>query len=120
MAFKTAAIQAIREGMMQAQPVLLEPVMQMKIHVPNDNVGDVMSEISSRRGSIQGVDAAEQDGYSAVSAQVPLAEVQRYVTSLRALVGGRGYFDMEFDRYVEVPRELQQQAVAQRAATAGD
>ncbi len=121
MAFKTAAIQAIREGMMQAQPVLLEPVMSMKIHVPNDNVGDVMSEISSRRGSIQGVEATvDRDGFSTVSAEVPLAEVQRYVTSLRALVGGRGNFDMAFDRYVEVPRELQQAAVAQRAAVAAD
>lgn len=118
MAFKTAAIQAIREGMMNAQPVLLEPVMKMQIHVPNDNVGDVMSEISSRRGSIQGVDAANRDGYSTISAEVPLAEVQRYITSLRALVGGRGSFDMQFDRYVEVPYELQQAAVAQRAAAA--
>ena len=121
MAFKTAAIQAIRDGMMRAQPVLLEPVMSMKIHVPNDHVGDVMSEISSRRGSIQGVDAtSDRTGYSTISAEVPLAEVQRYVTSLRALVGGRGHFDMTFDRYVEMPHDLQEAAAAKRAAAAAE
>src|SRR5690606_12697095 len=87
MAFKTAASQALKQGVLGAQPVLLEPVMRMRIRVPSASVGDVMSDISSKRGHVHGVEA---DGdISVVEAEAPLAEVQRYANDLRALTGGR-------------------------------
>ncbi|MPZ97736.1 MAG: elongation factor G [Dehalococcoidia bacterium] len=106
MAFKTAASQALKQGVLGAQPVLLEPVMRMRIRVPSASLGDVMSDVSTKRGHVHGVEA---DGdITVVEAEAPLAEVQRYANDLRALTGGRGRFDLEFDRYVEVPAHVQQ------------
>jgi elongation factor G len=107
MAFKMAASQALKQGILEARPVLLEPVMNLKIRIPSEHLGDVMSDISGKRGSVHGVDP---DGDMAtIDAEAPLSEVQRYATDLRALTGGRGRFTIEFDRYLEVPAHVQEE-----------
>ncbi len=109
MAFKLAASQALKQGVLDGHPILLEPVMKLTVRIPSEYVGDVMSDLSGRRGAVHGV---EPDGAtSVITADVPLAEVQRYTSDLRALTGGRGRFSMEFDRYVEVPAHVQQQVL---------
>jgi elongation factor G len=114
MAFKLAASQALNQGLLEAQPILLEPVMRLTIRVPSEYVGDVMNDMSRRRGQGHGVDA--QGDVSVVTADVPLAEVQRYTTELRAVTQGRGTFTMEFERYVEMPMNVQEQVVKSLAA----
>ncbi|MFN8638030.1 MAG: elongation factor G [Dehalococcoidia bacterium] len=109
MAFKIAAAQALHQGVLNARPVLLEPVMRLKIHIPSDYVGDVMNDLSGRRGHVHGVNP--QGSVSDIEAEVPLAEVQRYATDLRAISHGRGRFTIEFDRYVEVPPNVQDQVL---------
>ena len=111
MAFKLAASQALKQGILDAHPVLLEPVMSLKVRIPSEYLGDVMSDISGKRGSVHGVDP---DGdMSTIDAEAPLSEVQRYATDLRALSGGRGRFTIEFDRYVEVPAHVQEEILKQ-------
>ncbi len=113
MAFKLAAAQALKQGMLQARPVLLEPMMRLTIRVPGDHVGDVMSDLNSRRGHVHGVEPAGD--VSIVQAEAPLAEVQRYAVDLRALTGGRGRFTTAFDHYAEVPANVQDQVLKQLA-----
>ncbi len=119
MAFKLAASQALQQGILNARPILLEPVMKLTIRVPSDHVGDVMSDMNTRRGSVHGVDP--QGDYSVVEAEAPLAEVHRYTPDLRALTQGRGSFTMTFDRYVEVPGNVQENVLKQiqQAVAAG-
>jgi elongation factor G len=114
MAFKLAASQALQQGILGARPILLEPVMKLHIRVPGDHVGDVMNDMSGRRGHVHGV--TPNGDYSEVEADVPLAEVQRYTTDLRAITQGRGSFTLEFDRYVEVPANVQEQVLKQLQA----
>jgi elongation factor G len=114
MAFKLAASQALKQGMLQAHPVLLEPVMHLTIQVPGDHVGDVMSDLNGRRGHVHGVEP--NGATSIVQAEAPLAEVQRYAVDLRALTGGRGRCTLAFDRYAEVPAHVQDQVLKQLAA----
>ena len=114
MAFKIAASQALRQGVLDAQPILLEPVMKLTIRIPSDYMGDIMSDLNTRRGQVHGV---EPDGaHSVIQAEAPLAEVQRYATDLRALTQGRGRFEIEFYRYVEVPPNVQGQVLKQLEA----
>ncbi|MDP6605339.1 MAG: elongation factor G [Dehalococcoidia bacterium] len=116
MSFKIATAQALKQGILDARPVLLEPVMNLSIRVPSDHVGDVMGDLNTRRGQVHGV---EPDGiFSKVDAEAPLAEVQRYSTDLRAITQGRGSFAMEFDRYVEVPGNVQEQVLKLLATAA--
>ncbi len=113
MAFKIATTQALKQGILDARPVLLEPVMKLRIRVPSDHVGDVMGDLNTRRGHVHGV---EPDGdFSYVEADAPLAEVQRYTTDLRAVTQGRGSFTIEFDRYVEMPGNVQEQVLKELA-----
>ena len=113
MSFKIAAQQALRQGMLDARPILLEPVMKMTIRVPTEFVGDVMGDLSTRRGHANGVDP---DGdHSVIEAQAPLAEVQRYAADLRALTRGRGSFTIEFDRDVELPANVQDSVLKELA-----
>jgi elongation factor G len=109
MAFKLAAGQALKQGMLQAHPILLEPMMRLTIRVPADRVGDVMSDLNSRRGHVHGVEPGGE--YSVVEAEAPLAEVQRYAIELRALTNGRGRCSLEFDHYAEVPAHVQDQVL---------
>ncbi len=104
MAFKIAASLGFKKGFMDSKPVLLEPVMRMEIFVTEDNVGDVMGDLNSRRGKVAGVQAEE--GIQVIRALVPLAEVQTYAPDLRSITSGRGTFTMELDHYEEVPANL--------------
>lgn len=111
MAFKIAAQQALKQGILDARPILLEPLMQLEIHVPSAYVGDVMSDLNTRRGHAAGIEANGET--SIVRAEVPLAEVQRYAIELRALTHGRGSFTIEPSRYAEVPAHVQEQVLRQ-------
>ena len=104
-AFRMAAALAFRDGMRQGEPALLEPVMAVEVETPEANMGDVMGDINSRRGAIQGMDDIAAGGKS-VRADVPLAEMFGYSTQLRSLSQGRATYTMEFKRYADVPRHV--------------
>ncbi len=116
MAFKIAGSFAFKEGAKQCHPTLLEPVMKMEIVVPEENMGDIMGDINSRRGRVLGMDT--QRGKSTVNALVPMAEVLKYAPTLTSMTGGRGMYTMEFDHYDEVPTHLQEKIIenAKKAA----
>ena len=113
MAFKAAGSIAFKDGARAANPVLLEPIMKMVIETPEDYLGDVMGNISSRRGQLQGMDARQ--GTQIINALVPLSELFGYATDLRSLTQGRGTFDMVFDHYEEVPRNVAEKIIGERA-----
>ena len=109
MAFKLAASQALRQGFLDARPILLEPIVKLTIRVPSERVGDVMGDLNSRRGQVHGVEPTGE--VSIVQAEAPLAEIQRYGPDLRAMTNGRGTFTVEVDRYAEVPAHVQDQVL---------
>lgn len=111
-AFKTAAGIAFREGMAQASPVLLEPVMNVKAYVPDSNTGDIMGEVTKRRGRILGMNPAE-DGLQLVEAEVPEAEMSDFSTYIRSSTQGRGSFLMEHLRYDPLPGNLEQKVISE-------
>ena len=103
-AFEIAGREAFKLAVHDAAPVLFEPIMNARVVVPESNMGDVMSDLNTRRGRVQGTES--ERGNTVVMAQVPLAEMLRYTTNLRSITGGRGYFTMEFDHYEIVPQHL--------------
>ena len=109
MAFKIAASMAFKKAVQQAQPTMLEPMVKMLITVPDDNVGDVIGDLNSRRGKVMGVEARENA--QVVTAQAPMAEVAKYAPDLTALTGGRGYFQMEFTHYEEIPAYMSEKII---------
>ena len=109
MAFKIAASMAFKKAVQQAQPTMLEPMVKMLITVPDDNVGDVIGDLNSRRGKVMGVEAKENA--QVVTAQAPMAEVAKYAPDLTALTGGRGYFQMEFTHYEEIPAYMSEKII---------
>lgn len=109
-AFEIAGRGAFKEACLQAGPILLEPIMTVRVTVPDENMGDIMGDFNSRRGRVQGME--NDKGRSIVSAQVPLAEMQRYTTELRSMTGGRGIFDMKFERYDTVPTHVAEGIIA--------
>jgi elongation factor G len=110
-AFQIAGREAFKQAFMAAGPVLLEPICEVTVTVPDEYMGDVMSDMNTRRGRVQGMD--QKGGRSVVTAQVPLAEMQRYSTSLRAFTQGRGFYTMHISHYENVPSHLAQEIVAQ-------
>ena len=104
-AFKMAASMAFKEGMRKADPVLLEPIMAVEVETPEEKMGDVMGDLSSRRGVIQGMDDLPGGG-KAVKAEVPLSEMFGYATQLRSLTQGRASYTMEFKHYAEAPKNV--------------
>jgi elongation factor G len=110
MAFKIAGAMAFRKGFVEAKPILLEPIYNIEVKVPEDAMGDVMGDISSRRGKIAGMEAVGH--YQVIRAQVPAAELHKYATILRSKTGGRGMFSASMDHYEEVPRELAEKIIA--------
>ncbi|MBN2809872.1 MAG: elongation factor G [Deltaproteobacteria bacterium] len=104
MAFKIAGSMAFKKGVIDAKPVLLEPIMLMSINVPNEYMGDIIGDLNSRRGKVNGVEP--QANSQLIKAHVPMAEVLKYAPDLRSMTGGRGMFTMEFSHYEEVPSHL--------------
>ena len=111
-AFRMAASMAFKEGMRRADPVLLEPMMQVEVETPEDFTGNVMGDLSSRRGMVQGMEDIAGGGGKLVRAEVPLAEMFGYSTSLRSLTQGRATHTMEFKHYAEAPRQVMQEVIA--------
>ena len=111
-AFRTAGKYAFRDALVKAKPVLLEPIVNMEVTVPEDKVGTITGDLSGKRGRIQGQDFLP-GGMAVVKAQAPLAEVMQYQSQLKSVTGGQGSFAMEFSHYEPVPPQVQQMIVAQ-------
>ncbi|NPA50428.1 MAG: elongation factor G [Epsilonproteobacteria bacterium] len=112
MAFKLAGSMAFREGAQKANPVLLEPIMKVEVEVPEEYMGDVIGDISKRRGQVNGM--GDRAGNKVVDAFVPLAEMFGYSTDLRSMTQGRATYTMEFDHYEEVPSNVAEEIIAKR------
>jgi elongation factor G len=109
-AFQIAGREAFREAFLKARPVLLEPIMAVEITVPEEDMGNIISDLNTRRGVVQGMES--ELGRSVVKAAVPLAEMQRYANDLRSITGGRGVFRMRFSHYDRLPDHLAQPLIA--------
>jgi elongation factor G len=112
MAFKIAASMAFRDGMLKASPVLLEPIMKVEVVTPEENLGDVMGDLNSRRGRILGM--SSRKGAEVVDAEVPLGEMFGYTTDLRSMTKGRASSSMQLKLYREVPRNVQEEIAAKK------
>lgn len=112
MAFKIAGSMAFKNAMNKADPVLLEPMMKVEVTIPEEYMGDVMGDINSRRGRIEGMDP--RSGAEIIRAFVPLSEMFGYATTLRSRTQGRGVYSMTFDHYEEVPKSIQEKIVGER------
>ncbi|MGI8553327.1 MAG: elongation factor G [Dehalococcoidia bacterium] len=108
-AFEIAGLQAVKQGVQQAKPILLEPVQSLQIRVPESFVGDVISDLNSRRAKVHGM--RPDEGMTLIEAEAPKAEVQRYATDLRSITQGRGSFTSEFHHYEEVPAHIAQKVI---------
>ena len=113
MSFEIAGSYALRKGVEQASPVLLEPVMKLDITVPDSYTGDIIGDLNTKRARILGM--APSDGATIIQAEVPQSEVQRYATDLRSMTQARGYFTMTFDHYEEVPSHITQRVVEENS-----
>lgn len=114
MAFKTATIQAFKKGIMEASPVLLEPIASVKVTVPDDYTGDVMGDLNKRRGRVLGMNPVA-GGSQEILADVPMTGMFGYCTTLRSMTGGRGSYSYEFARYEQAPSDVQEAEIAKRA-----
>ena len=112
MAYKVAGSMAFKEGCQKANPVLLEPMMKVEVTVPDDYLGDVMGNISSRRGNLTGIDM--RNGIQAIHAFIPLSEMFGYATDLRSRTQGRGNFTMQFDHYDEIPKNIAEKIIGKK------
>ena len=117
MSFKIAGAHALRKGLSEGNPVLLEPIVNMSISVPESYTGDIMGDLNSKRGKVLGM--TPQGGWNIIEAQAPLAEVQRYAIDLRSMTQGRGSFQMELSHYEEVPAHVTQRVIAAREKEKG-
>ncbi|AFY53636.1 translation elongation factor EF-G [Rivularia sp. PCC 7116] len=115
MAFKIAGSMAMKEAVMKASPVLLEPLMKVEVEVPEEFLGDVMGDLNSRRGQIEGM--GSEQGLAKVTSKVPLAEMFGYATDIRSKTQGRGIFSMQFSNYEEVPRNVAEAIIAKNKGT---
>ena len=114
-AFKIAASLAFKDGFMKAGPVLMEPIMNLKVTVPNDFTGDVMGDLNKRRGRVLGMNPVA-GGKQVVEAEIPEMELFGYCTVLRSMTGGIGTYEVNFDHYEQAPRDIQEKEVAKKAA----
>ena len=110
MAFKMAASLAYKEGLPQANPVILEPVGSLKVTIPDSNMGDIIGDLNKRRGRVMGM-TPTSDGQQIVEAEVPMGEMSTYAIDLRSMTQGRGSFTLEFVRYEETPAADQQKII---------
>jgi elongation factor G len=109
MAFKIAGSMALKKAARQAAPVLLEPIMSVEVVTPDDYMGDVIGDLSSRRGRVEGI--AQRGSSQVISAQVPLAEMFGYATDLRSRTQGRATYTMQFNSYQDVPASISQEII---------
>ena len=116
MAFKIAGSMAIKEGTRKAKPCILEPMMKVEIEVPEENTGDIIGDISSRRGRVEGMEIIEGTGIQKIRAIVPLAEMFGYATDIRSKTQGRGTFSMEFQCYEQVPANIEKEIIEKSGA----
>ena len=117
-AFKIAGAQALKKGLSQGQPALVEPVMNLTIIVPETYTGDIISDLNTKRGRVLGMNPG--DGINVIEVQAPYAELVRYAIDLRSMTQGRGDFVMEFDHYDEVPPHVSQKIIAEKGTGKGD
>ena len=113
MAFQIAGSMGFKDGMAKANPVLLEPIMKVEVITPDDYFGDIMGNVTARRGTIISTD--DRAGAKVVDAEVPLSEMFGYATDLRSRTQGRGQFTMQFDHYAEVPKSVAEKVIGERA-----
>ena len=118
MAFKIAGSMAIKEGCRKAKACILEPMMKVEIEVPEENTGDIIGDISSRRGRVEGMEIIEGTGIQKIRAIVPLAEMFGYATDIRSKTQGRGTFSMEFSKYEQVPSNIETEIISKSGASA--
>ena len=116
MAFKTAAIQAFKKGFMEASPVLLEPIVSMKITVDDKYTGDIMGDLNKRRVLCARHESGSQRYHTIIEADVPELEIYGYGTTLRSMTGGSGDFSYEFARYEQAPSDIQAKEIEARAS----
>jgi elongation factor G len=109
MSFKLAGSQALKAGALKARPVLLEPIVNVRVHTPEAYTGDLVSDLNGKRAHVLGITPEEK--YTVIDAQAPLAEMQRYATDLRSLTQGRATFEMTFDHYQEVPEQVAKKVI---------
>ena len=109
MSFEIASSQALRKGLSEASPVLLEPIVKLTINLPDAYTGEVMSDLNTKRGRILG--RTPRENFTTIEAEIPLAEVQRYAQDLRSLSQGRGTYEVEFDHYDQVPPNVGQKVI---------
>jgi len=112
--FKIAGAGALKKGMADGRPVLLEPIVNITIKVPNDLTGDIISDLNTKRARVSGMNP--EGDYNTIEAQAPLAEVQRYAIDLRSMTQGRGTYTMKFSHYEEVPAHITQKIIAEKQA----
>ena len=112
--FKIAGAQALKKGLVAGQPILIEPIVNLKVTIPNDFTGDVIGDLNTKRAHVQGMNPS--DGNNEVDAQAPLAEVQRYAIDLKSLTQGQGTYTVEFSHYAQVPVHKSQQLTAEKQA----
>ncbi len=110
MSFKMAASLAYKAGMPQASPVLLEPIGNLKVYVPDSNTGDIIGDLNKRRGRVLGMNPAN-DGLQEIEADVPMSEMSDFATAIRSMTQGRGYFTLEFARYEQLPSNLEAKVI---------
>ncbi|MDR1801170.1 MAG: elongation factor G [Lachnospiraceae bacterium] len=115
MAFKTATCMAFKKGILEAGPVLMEPIVSLKVTIPDAYTGDVMGDLNKRRGRVLGMNPTA-NGYQVVEADIPMTGLFGYCTILRSMTGGRGTFEYEFARYEQAPSDIQEAEIANRAA----
>jgi len=112
--FKIAGAQALKQGLSQAHPILLEPIMNIKVTVPSDLTGDIIGDLNTKRARVMGMNP--EGNTNVIEAQVPLTEIQRYAIDMKSLTQGRGSYVVEFSRYEEVPANVSQKIIAARQA----
>jgi len=115
--FKIAGAGALKKGLAEGQPILLEPIMNIKVRVPKDFTGDIIGDLNGKRAKVQGMNP--EDGSNVIEAQVPQAEILRYTIDLRSITQGRGSFTVDFSHYEEVPPNITQKIIAERQAKKG-
>ena len=112
LAFQMAGSIAFKEGVSKCKPVLLEPIVEMEVYVPDETMGDVIGDLNSRRGRVLGMEPYEdKKGYQRIRALVPEAEILEYAPTLRSITGGRGLFKYEFSTYEEVPSQIAEKII---------